>query len=233
MLRDETMFNVPVSDIGRAASNLTVYTIPFAMLALCFVSYMFELLGRRLTLAGSYFITSIVIFFVPYTAPSYTNLMIARCLIGIFMAAPIAHPLVADYVHKNSRGKMIALTGMGIIIGEILAISIFKVQMMMKQTYYTSFAQVAFMIFILAICFLFAIKDPSQIKQFSSQIEQEAAIMKEKKTLYYKVSKFNYLVRKQLNEQPLLLVTLVGASITRLLAVLFSTYLLLWIQSFT
>jgi predicted MFS family arabinose efflux permease len=40
------------------------------------------------------------------------------------------------------------------------------------------------------------------------------------------------MVQKQLNEQPILLVCLIGSSITKLLSVLFSTYLILWIQSF-
>lgn len=36
----------------------------------------------------------------------------------------------------------------------------------------------------------------------------------------------------QLKEEPILVISIIGATITRLLAVLFSTYLILWIQKF-
>ena len=40
------------------------------------------------------------------------------------MSAPIAHPLVADYVVKKSRGKAVALTGIGIVGGEVMAMGV-------------------------------------------------------------------------------------------------------------
>mmetsp|Transcript_8687 Transcript_8687/g.14735 ORF Transcript_8687/g.14735 Transcript_8687/m.14735 type:complete len:104 (-) Transcript_8687:477-788(-) len=51
-------------------------------------------------------------------------------------------------------------------------------------------------------------------------------------TLVEKVAQLTIIVRKAMNENPILLVLMFGASITRLLAVLFSTYLILWIQHF-
>lgn len=121
------MFKIPDHEIGTKISNLVVYSIPFTIITLMFVSYAFEILGRRWTLFISFFLTSLLYFWIPRTSPSYDHLMVVRCLIAITMAAPIAHPLIADYVHVNSRGKMITLCGMGIVIGEITAISIFKV----------------------------------------------------------------------------------------------------------
>lgn len=47
-----------------------------------------------------------------------------------------------------------------------------------------------------------------------------------------KLYKFTDLVKEQLNDQPILLVCLIGSGITKLVSVLFSTYLILWIQSF-
>ena len=121
------MFNIPEKEIGVKISNLVVYSIPFTIVTLFFTSYSFEILGRRWTLFFSFFFTSLLYFWMPHTAPSYNMLMVVRCLIAITMAAPMAHPLVADYVDVNSRGKMITLCGMGIVIGEIFAISIFKI----------------------------------------------------------------------------------------------------------
>lgn len=40
------------------------------------------------------------------------------------MSAPAANPLPADYVHKDSIGKAAVLTGMGMIIGEVLSMGV-------------------------------------------------------------------------------------------------------------
>ena len=51
-------------------------------------------------------------------------------------------------------------------------------------------------------------------------------------TLYQKVLELTQLVRIEIQNNPLLLVCMAGSAITRLLSVLFSTYLILWIQTF-
>jgi predicted MFS family arabinose efflux permease len=161
MLRDPKMFKIPDNEIGMKISNLVVYSIPFTIITLLFTSYSFEIFGRKWTLFFSYFFTSVLYFWMPRTAPDYKMLMFVRCLIAITMAAPLAHPLVADYVHINSRGKMITLCGMGIVVGEISAISIFKVQTVYKQDFYQSFNQLSMLVFGFSIYFLIVIKDPS------------------------------------------------------------------------
>lgn len=133
------MFSIPEEEIGEKTSNLASVSIPFTMLTLFLISYAFEIVGRRWTLFLSFFTTSFLLFMLPRTAPNYTLLMVVRCLIAITMAAPISHPLVADYVHVRSRGKMIAITGMGVVIGEVISMSIFKVQNVFHENYYNSF----------------------------------------------------------------------------------------------
>ena len=51
--------------------------------------------------------------------------------------------------------------------------------------------------------------------------------------LSQKIVELTIIVTMELRENPLLIALMVGASITRLLSVLFSVYLLLWIQSFS
>ena len=154
------MFNIPKNKIGTEISNLVVYSLPFTMVTLFFVSYAFEILGRKWTLVMSYLSTSIMYFLMPRTAPSYGELMGVRCVIGITMAAPLAHPLIADYVHRDSRGKAIALCGMGIIVGEISAISLFKLNTILDMNFYDSFTTSSILIFLASIYFWYAIKDP-------------------------------------------------------------------------
>ena len=50
--------------------------------------------------------------------------MALRCAIGITMSAPIAHPLIPDYVVRNCRGKAVALSGCGVVIGEVFSMGI-------------------------------------------------------------------------------------------------------------
>ena len=115
------MFNIPSDKIGQVTSDLVIYSLPFSMVTTFFCSYLYEIIGRKITLFMSFFLTSIIFYILPYTAPNFTYLIIARCLIGVTMSAPLSHPLIADYIHKGSRGKAIALSGIGFVIGEVLA----------------------------------------------------------------------------------------------------------------
>ena len=117
-------FHIPERKIGTITSDLTVYSLPFSIFATFFISFIFEILGRRLSLFLSFVSTALLYGILPYTAGHYYWLVAVRCLIGMTMAAPLAHPLIADYIHKNSRGKAIALCGMGFVFGELIAMGV-------------------------------------------------------------------------------------------------------------
>jgi len=51
-------------------------------------------------------------------------------------------------------------------------------------------------------------------------------------SLMQKTITFTEIVMKELKQKPILVLCIIGATITRLLSVLFSTYLILWIQTF-
>ena len=72
MLEDKSMFAMPPEQIGVATSDLTIYSLPFSMVTTLFVSYAYELLGRKWTIFTSFFLTSIVFYLIPYTAPNYS-----------------------------------------------------------------------------------------------------------------------------------------------------------------
>lgn len=124
MLQSKHMFGIPPATIGATASALTIWSLPFSLAATFLTSYAFEILGRRWTLFLSYGSTAVVFAALPYAAPHYGLLVAARCAIGVTMAAPIAHPLIADFVHKKSRGKAIALQGLGLVAGEVTAMGV-------------------------------------------------------------------------------------------------------------
>ena len=163
MLQSERMFNIPGDEIGQVASDLTIYSLPFSMVTTFFVSYLYEILGRKLTLFMSFFLTSIIFYFLPYTAPNFTYLIIARCLIGVTMSAPLSHPLIADYIHKKSRGKAIALGGIGFVIGEVLAMGAL-LQFTKSLSYEDAFAITAFIVLFISMFLLYSVKDPDMKK---------------------------------------------------------------------
>ena len=109
MLEDKRMFNIPGDQVGQMVSSLTIYSIPFSMVATFFTSYVYELVGRKLTIFFSYFFTAALFVAMPYTAPNLNHLIAVRAAIGVTMSAPLASPLIADYVKRSSRGRAIAL----------------------------------------------------------------------------------------------------------------------------
>ena len=133
------------------------------MITTFFVSYAYELLGRKITIFTSFFLTSIIFFAIPYTAPDYGWLMVARCAIGVTMAAPLSNPLIADYIKRASRGKAVALNGIGFVFGEVISMGVLF-NLTKNMSYYSAFAITSLLIFAFSIYFLVTVRDPSLIK---------------------------------------------------------------------
>lgn len=163
MLEDKNMFDIPSSQVGKLTSDLTMYSIPFSMVTTAFVSYLYEIWGRRTTLVVSYLLTALIYFAIPYSAPDYSALMFLRCLIAITMSAPIAHPLVADYVKRTSRGTAVALAGVGIVLGEVFSMGILF-NLTKSMSYTKAFAIAASLILMFTFVFAFTIREPDFLR---------------------------------------------------------------------
>ena len=172
MLPKKELFNVPKDKVGMEASLLTIYSMPFSMVTTFFMSYVFEIIGRKFTIFLSFFSTAILYYILPQTAPSFALLIAVRCAVGITMSAPLAHPLIADYVIKRSRGQSIALMGLGVTMGEVVAMGIlFNYTKDMDE--HTAFSIVALVIFGFSLFFLIFIKDPN-LKKLQKRIDKGA-----------------------------------------------------------
>jgi MFS family permease len=133
------------------------------------MSYVYEILGRKLTLFISFFLTAVVFYYLPYTAPNYNYLIVGRCLLGVTMAAPLSHPLIADYIHRRSRGKAIAMSGVGYVFGEVIAMGVlFKLTKHMN--FKDAFEVAAATVFAISILMLVLVKDPD-MKKLRSKID--------------------------------------------------------------
>lgn len=159
MVQDDGIFEIEKGEIGQITSNLIVYSVPFTIVTLCFTSYAFEILGRKYTLFLSFLSTSGLFYLMPRASPSLNKLIVVRCLIGVSMAAPTAHPLIVDYVHKKSRGRAIASTGVGLVVGEVFAMGVLY-NLTRHMTYNHAFNVASLMILAFSLFFLVSIKDP-------------------------------------------------------------------------
>ena len=70
--------------------------------------YIFDIFGRRGPILITMLLKIVVIFFLPYAAPSYFLLIVGKVVVGLMSLVIDCEPLVADYVKNESRGKAIA-----------------------------------------------------------------------------------------------------------------------------
>lgn len=169
MLRDDQMFQINEDNLGSISSTLVLAGFPGAMLGTFFAGYLFDILGRKITLISTFIAGSVFVFVIPYTAPSvFPALLIVRMLITTTLSAPNSNPLLADYIHKDAIGKAAALIGLGYVVGEVIAMAVlFKVTKPMNE--YNAFMTVAIFGAICSVMFLFLVKEP-QLRQKADEI---------------------------------------------------------------
>lgn len=149
------------------------------MIGTFFVGYVYDIIGRRLTLFMSFVISSVLLYFIPHTAPVvFPNLLLLRMAIAASLVAPIASPLIGDYLPKESIGKGAALVGVGFIIGEILSMGVLF-NITKEMTPNEAFLTVAIIGVVVAFLFLFIVREPllrKREKDISSEDAKEQNI---------------------------------------------------------
>ena len=70
LLSDPAFFDVPDDKIGYVSGILIFCSLPGAIVGTFFVGYLFDILGRRITLFVSFFIGSILLAIIPWTKPN-------------------------------------------------------------------------------------------------------------------------------------------------------------------
>ena len=160
LLRNDEFFDINEDKLGRISSTLVLAGLPVAMFATFSAGYLFDTVGRRITLFCTFFFGSGFVLIIPYTSPNvFPSLYLVRMLITLCLTAPSANPLLADYVHKDAIGKAAALVGLGFVIGEVLAMGVlFNVTS--EMTPYTAFLVVSIVGACCSTLFIFLVKEP-------------------------------------------------------------------------
>ena len=87
----------------------------------------------------------------------------------------MAHPLIPDYVVRKSRGKAVALTGVGLVVGEVFSMGVlFKYTMSM--TYKDAFLLTGSFIIFLSLLFFLIIRDPD-LEHIRNEIPRRASLV--------------------------------------------------------
>lgn len=75
----------------------------------------------------------------------------------------MAHPLIPDYIKRDSRGKAIAVCGIGLVLGEVFSIGVLFNQTK-TMTYYNAFLVAGAVVALFGIFLFFVVKDPNMKK---------------------------------------------------------------------
>jgi MFS family permease len=184
-LRNPNFFNVPEDKLGSVSGLLIFVSLPLAIIGTLFIGYVYDILGRRLTLFSSLFIGSVLTGFVPWTSPKVIPwLLMIRMAIQLCFCAPNASPLPGDYIHKDSIGKGIAMVGLGVLIGDVISMGVlFRVTAHMQPE--ISFAicggvGVFFSLFLICMIKEPQLREPTKI-EFQNALLQPTTPMQVKK----------------------------------------------------
>ena len=172
LLRDEDYFDVDEDKLGSVSSTIVLVSFPGAMIGTLGAGYLFDILGRKLTLFGAFFLGSIFVFCIPYTAPNiWPSLVIVRIFITTLFGSTASNPLLADYIHKDAIGKAAALVGLGFVVGEVLAMGIlFNVTKHMNA--YNAFMIVAIVGACCSFLFICLVKEPKLRKKTGDAMDE-------------------------------------------------------------
>ena len=94
-------------------------------LALCpLFGYIYDIFGRRSPIYVAIFGSILCMSLMPQVAPDLKLLIVFRTIQSTFCVLIIANPLIADYIKKDSRGKVIALVAFGMGLGEAFSMTV-------------------------------------------------------------------------------------------------------------
>lgn len=87
-----------------------------------FGGFLYDILGRRMTMLMCFILCSISALCIPLTAPHiYSWLLLAKIVFTMVITPIFCHPLINDYVHLESRGRAIAISHLGLSLGYLFS----------------------------------------------------------------------------------------------------------------
>ena len=246
LLQDKDHFNVPFTELGSTAGLLLFWSYLFSTLMAPFVGLIYDILGRYWFILPACFVMAITMGLYPSLAPSFLLLTVIRTLHACLITILFSNPLVIDYVKAGSRGLMLSIVCLGLIFGELLMISTYLLtrEMSLQLQYWVP----ALITGAGSVALIWMIREPTienvvkrqkadlsaddMVKQGESFFifsEREPHIQE---TTWEKFKRLTSEAWQECKTQPKLLYCFFCLLSSRLITVLFSVYLQLWIMSF-
>lgn len=175
ILADPAFFGIAPDKIGYVSGVLIFASLPGAIIGTFFIGFVFDILGRKITLFLSFFVGSILLAVIPWTAPKlYEGLLVVRVLIQLCFCAPVSSPLPADYIHREAIGMGTSMQGIGLVIGEVISMGVlFRLTVDMDPVY--GFAIAGGLGLFFSFCFLFIVKEPQLRKSLKPSLSKALA----------------------------------------------------------
>ena len=223
LLKDEKYFNKDEQSVTHYSADIVFYSQPFTLVFDIIIGYMHDKIGRKWTLFLSTLVCSLAFFILPWVGSIYPGLLSLRVLLNFSLKGPLTAPLSADYVVASTRGKAVALSGLGSGIGAIFAVFVLF-SLTQKMAYTIAFPICGGLYVLFAVFMLFTVKDVKLDQREESLISDTFSCrsMKETTMRVIKISK----VSRDIN------LSYYGSFITRMGDILTILFLNLWVSSF-
>ncbi|CDW84867.1 mfs transporter [Stylonychia lemnae] len=219
-LQSEETFNLSTREASNTVGDLLFWTQVISIAFDILAGSTHDLNGRRLTIFFGFLIACSAMAVQPWIPSIYPGILITRSLIFIGLSGPGSSPLVADYVKNKSRGTASAYIGLAAGIGVIFGMFVLF-GMTKELSYKNSYSIAAAFALSLAVFMLFGIKDVKFEKKHVVHLP-----LKEKIRV-----KFNQ-IKSELSTKIELPLCLLGALICRMLNVISTVYINLWLSTF-
>jgi MFS family permease len=225
LLKDPQFYAVPEGEIGRVTNYIIFYSQLLVAPFILVVGYVFDIMGRKLTIFFTLLPAAILMMYIPDAAPSINMMIVLRLGIVTAISTLASHPFINDYVSKETRGRAIALQSIGVVIGDLMTF-VLVLNITRGMTAYGRFKFFGFSVIAIASLFLFLVKEP-RFKERRTQRGFDD--FEESKTFSEKARELTNKVWKVCKSDIVFPICLFGTMTARTLHYLFGTFLTLFI----
>lgn len=189
------------------------------------VGYVYDIIGRKLTIFFTLVPAAILMMYIPDAAPSINMVIVLRLGIVTAVSTLSSHPFINDYVSKETRGRAIALQSIGVVIGDLMTF-VLVLNITRGMTAYGRFKFFGFSVIAIACLFLILVKEPrfKERRSLRGYDDFEAS-----KTFSEKARELTNKVWKVCKSDIVFPICLFGTMTARTLHYLFGTFLTLFI----
>jgi len=98
ILQSEDFYDIPDSILGQVTGNVMIWDHLVSAFMLPFATFIFEIFGRRLPVAGVLLSTVALVYLIPVVSPNLKLLIAIRCFISMNKLLMLGIPLITDYI---------------------------------------------------------------------------------------------------------------------------------------